>query len=166
MARRIGAIGTPESMALLVDELGRAAALGATRCRSWPGSRKRCAVGGRWRCRRRGPTCFAKLAADADRQVRSRAMALALTFGDPAARRRCGAILADASARLAPRQEALAALLKVKDPALAATFRRLSAIPALGGPAVRGLSAYDDPATPGRPDRGVRVARPPSVATP
>ena len=42
----------------------------------------------------------------------------------------------------------MAALLKVKDPSLPAALRALLRDPALGGPAVRGLSAYDDPATP------------------
>ena len=76
MARRIGAIGTPESMALLVDELGRAAAV------------RRAFVAldrDRGIAARPAPGCHARrlarvfsqqLAADPDRRVRSRAMAL------------------------------------------------------------------------------------------
>ena len=85
MARRIGAIGTPESLALLVDELGRAAG-SAERASLLTGieealrGRRQVAMPAAW------PEVFDQLATDPDRQVRSRAMALALTFGDPAAR--------------------------------------------------------------------------------
>ncbi len=95
------------------------------------------------------PRVFATLATDADARVRSRAVALALTFGDPSARATLRGVLSDAQARFDLRREAMAALLKVKDPSLPATLRALVSDPALGGPAVRGLSAYDDPATPG-----------------
>ena len=44
--------------------------------------------------------------------------------------------------------QAMAALLKVKDPSLVGVLHNLVRHPQLGGPAVRGLSAYDDPATP------------------
>jgi putative heme-binding domain-containing protein len=94
------------------------------------------------------PYVFQKLAADPDRRVRSRAMALGVTFGDAAARGSLRLILADDKAPLAPRREALAALLQVKDPTLAATLQSLVRDPGLGGLAVRALSAYDDPATP------------------
>ncbi|HEX3451120.1 MAG TPA: c-type cytochrome, partial [Isosphaeraceae bacterium] len=49
---------------------------------------------------------------------------------------------------LAPRREALEALLQAKDPSLASTLHGLVRDSGLGGHAVRGLSAYDDPATP------------------
>jgi putative heme-binding domain-containing protein len=90
---------------------------------------------------------FRRLAVDPERRVRSRAMALALTFGDPAARTAFRLNLADSNAPLASRQEALVALLQVKDPSLAATLQSLVREPGLGGLAVRALSAYDDPAT-------------------
>ena len=147
MARRIGAIGTGESMALLVDELGRAGR-SADRSSLLTGieeslrGRRQVAMPAAW------PGVFQKLATDPDRRVRSRAMALGVTFGDMAARGALRAILADGKAPVAPRREALAALLQVKDPTLAATLLSLVRDPGLGGLAVRALSAYDDPATP------------------
>jgi putative membrane-bound dehydrogenase-like protein len=146
MARRIGAIGTIESMALLVDELGRASG-SAERASILTGieeslrGRRQFAMPAAW------PDVFAKLAADPERKVRSRAMALALTFGDAGARRALRMVLADSKAPLAPRQEALAALSQVKDPALAPILQALIGDSGLGGQAVRALSAYDDPAT-------------------
>jgi putative heme-binding domain-containing protein len=95
------------------------------------------------------PSAFAALATDPDARVRSRAMALAVTFGDPGARAALRAILADAGAAVDSRREALAALLKARDAALPEQLRRLILDPALGGEAVRGLSGFDDPATPG-----------------
>ena len=41
------------------------------------------------------PKVFTRLAADSDPQVRSRAVALALTFGDPAARATLRRVLSD-----------------------------------------------------------------------
>ena len=94
------------------------------------------------------PKVFAGLVADADPRVRRRATGLGLTFGDPAARASLRQVLTDAKADLAQRREALAALLAVKDAPLAATLHGLVRDPELGGPAIRGLSAYDDAATP------------------
>ncbi len=147
MARRIGALGTPEAIALLVDELGRA-----------PGTRERASlltgIEESLRGRRQvampaaWPDVFRQLAADSDRRVRSRSLSLALTFGDPAARAALRQALADPAAPLAPRREALEALLQARDPSLASTLHGLVRDSGLGGLAVRALSAYDDPATP------------------
>jgi putative membrane-bound dehydrogenase-like protein len=147
MARRIGAIGTPEAMALLIDELGRTARSNErtsllTGIEESLRGRRQVAMPAAW------PDVFQKLNTDRDRQVRSRALALGLTFGDPAARRSLRLVLADAKAPLAPRREALAALLQAKDSSLAATLHALVRDAGLGGPAIRALSAYDDPATP------------------
>jgi putative membrane-bound dehydrogenase-like protein len=147
MARRIGAIGTGESMALLVDELGRALA-SPERSSLLTGieeslrGRRKVVMPAVW------PGVFQKLNNDPDRRVRSRAMALGVTFGDLAARDALRNILADGKAPPAPRREALAALLQVRDPSLAVTLQSLVRDPGLGGLAVRALSAYDDPATP------------------
>ncbi len=134
MARRIGSLGTPESLAILVEELGRAAAR-PRRATLLIGieeglrGRRQVAMPAEW------PRVFATLAADADARVRSRAVALALTFGDPSARATLRGVLSDAGARLDLRREALAALLKVKDPSLPATLHEpWSRDPALGGP--------------------------------
>ena len=118
MARRVGSLGTPESLAILVEELGRA-----------PSSahRETLLVGIEEGLRGRRqvampadrPKVFSSLLADKDARVRSRSVALALTFGDPKARTTLREVLADAKADLALRREALAALLKVKDTSLA-----------------------------------------------
>jgi putative heme-binding domain-containing protein len=147
MARRIGAIGTPESLAILVEELGRAAdsplrASLLTGIEEGLRGRRQVGMPGEW------PTVFSKLAADPDARVRSRAMALALTFGDPKARAALRTILADAGAAVETRRQALAALLKAKDAPLPDQLHRLVLDPALGGDAVRGLSSFNDPGTP------------------
>jgi len=147
MARRIGALGTPESVALLVEELGRAGD-SARRSTLLIGieeglrGRRQVAMPALW------PKVFAALGADVDPRVRWRATGLGLTFGDPLARASLRQVLTDATADHAQRQEALRALLEVKDPPLAATLHGLVRDPGLAGLAVRGLSAYDDPATP------------------
>jgi putative membrane-bound dehydrogenase-like protein len=147
MARRIGAIGTPESLAILVRELGRASAL--PMCLPFLEGieeglrgRRQVAMPAEW------PAVFARLAAHPDPQVRSRTMSLALTFGDPKAREALRGVLADHRASTASRRDALTALLKVKDATLATQLRGLILDPELGGQAVRGLSSYNDPATP------------------
>jgi putative membrane-bound dehydrogenase-like protein len=147
MARRIAALGTPESLAVLVEELRRAASSAGREAiligiEEGLRGRRRVAMPAAW------PEVFAALAVDADARVRSRSVALALTFGDPSARATLRRVLADARADIPLRREALAALLKVKDPALAATLRGLVKDPGLGGAALRGLAVYDDPATP------------------
>jgi putative membrane-bound dehydrogenase-like protein len=147
MARRIGALGTKESLELLVNELGRAS--GSTvRSSLLLGieeslrGRRQVEMPAGW------PAIFPRLAADGDGRVRSRATALALTFGDPAALRALRSVLADGQAPAGPRREALAALLQVKDPELGTTLRTLVRDPGLGDQAIRALSAYDDAATP------------------
>jgi putative membrane-bound dehydrogenase-like protein len=147
MARRIGAIGTPAALSVLVEELGRAgdSSLRATLLAGIEEGlrgRRQVAMPAEW------PKIFPALAADADPQVRSRAMGLALTFGDPKARAALRAMLADVGAGVQSRREALAALLKSRDASLADQLHGLILDPALGGEAVRGLSAFHDPATP------------------
>ena len=98
MARRIGAIGTAESMALLVDELGRASG-SAERASILTGieeslrGRRQFAMPAAW------PDVFGKLATDPERKVRSRAMALALTFGDAGRGEPCARCLPTARPR-------------------------------------------------------------------
>jgi len=147
MARRIGGLGTAASLALLVEELERPAS-SAQRLSLLTGidealrGRRRVVMPAAW------PRVFAVLAADGDRQVRSRAVGLALTFGDAAARSTFRSVLVDPKADPEPRREALAALLKARDPELASTLHALIRDPQLGGMAVRGLSSYDDSGTP------------------
>ena len=114
------------------------------------------------------PDVFRKLAADPERQVRSRAMALALTFGDPAARQALAACSWTPGARSAPRQEALAALLQVersrRSPPI---LQRLIGDPGLGGLAVRALSALRRSGNAGCAHQGdTRPSGRPNGATP
>jgi putative membrane-bound dehydrogenase-like protein len=147
MTRRVVALGAPESMALLIGELGRATG-SARRLTVLTGisdalrGRREVAMPPAW------PDVFKILSSDRDPDVRSRAVALGVTFGDPAARESLRRVLADSKAESAERLQALAALLKVKDPSLTPVLHGLVRHPQLGGPAVRGLSAYDDPETP------------------
>jgi putative membrane-bound dehydrogenase-like protein len=147
MARRIAALGTPESLALLVGELG-GTAVSARRLTLLVGieealrGRRQVAMPAAW------PGVFKLLETDSDANVRSRAVALGVNFGDPAARESLRRLLTDSSAKAGLRQQAMAALLKVKDPPLVGILQSLVLHPQLGGPAIRGLAAYDDPATP------------------
>jgi putative membrane-bound dehydrogenase-like protein len=147
MARRIAALGTPESLALLVGELGRASA-SARRLTLLIGieealrGRRQVAMPAAW------PAVSKTLASDPDSSVRSRAVALGVNFGDAAAQESLRRVLVDPKASPPDRRQALAALLKVKDPSLVGVLHNLVRHPELGGPAVRGLSSFDDPATP------------------
>ncbi len=148
MTRRIAALGSDSSLALLVDEVGKlsdssqklaildgiAEALKGRRRVEMPGS---------W------PQVFAKLSRDTNPQIRSRATTLGLNFGDASALASLREVLADPAADMGSRQEALAALLKARDPKLAESLRDLlkQATP-LRAPALRGLAAYEDRLTP------------------
>ncbi len=148
MARRIGSLGTPESLAILVEELGNAPSSGhrdtlLIGIEEGLRGRRQVSMPPDW------PRVFAMLAADADPRIRSRAVALALTFGDASARTTLRQVLSSPKADPTSRLEALAALLKVKDNSLPATLHALVTDAALGGAALRGLSAFDDPKTPG-----------------
>jgi putative membrane-bound dehydrogenase-like protein len=146
MARRIVGLGTSESLALLIDELGQPASSTARRSLLT-------GIGQALRGRRHvempaaWPRVFGVLAGDGDRQVRSLAVALGLTFGDAAARVTLRGVLVDPRAESELRQEALAALLQARDAELAGTLRALVRDPKLGGMAIRGLSSYGDAAT-------------------
>ncbi len=149
MARRLAALGTPESLALLVDELGRA---GDSRRRlailvgieEALRGRRQVAMPSTW------PDVFKLLGSDRDAGVRSRAIALGVNFGDPAARDSLRRALEDSSAEPDLRRQALAALLKIRDPSLVGVLHNLVHHKELGGAAIRGLATYDDPATPER----------------
>jgi putative heme-binding domain-containing protein len=146
MARRVAALGTPGSLAILVAALGRADS--AERRALLIGieeslrGRRQVAMPSAW------PQVGRALASDADADVRFRAVVMGLTFGDPAARDALRQLLGQGQADLALRRRALEALLRAKDPQLAATLQGLVRDARLGGPAIRGLSAYDDPKTP------------------
>jgi putative membrane-bound dehydrogenase-like protein len=147
MTRRIAAIGTSAVIATLVEGLGSSGATSAQLAlleglNEALKGRRRVSKPEAW------PDVARKLAGSTDPRVRSQATALALTFGDPAALRSLRAVLGDGKADLAVRRDALAALLKSRDPDLPSALRGLLAEPSLRSQALRGLAAYDDPATP------------------
>jgi putative membrane-bound dehydrogenase-like protein len=148
MVRRIGAIGSPDAIALLVDGMGkpkdRAVRLTILRgLNEALKGRRQVDMPSAW------PNTFAALLAGADAETRSQATALAVTFGDPAALQTLHGVLMNRTGSIASRREALDALLKARAPGLATTLRTLLDEPELRGSALRGLAAIDDPKTPG-----------------
>lgn len=146
MLRRIGRLGTPESLAVLVDALGnsqsddeRLSILSAIRD----------ALKGR---RRSEPPeswsrVYAKLIG-AHKTVRTQATAIGVSFGDPSALKAFRELIETTTAPLDERREALNTLLAVKDPQLVGTLQQMLNDPALRDLVLIGLAAYSDPATP------------------
>ncbi|HEV3168118.1 MAG TPA: PVC-type heme-binding CxxCH protein [Isosphaeraceae bacterium] len=147
MSRRIGAIGTPAAIARLVEEL-RASERPGARLILLEGinqglkGRRSVDMPAAWR------DVAAQLGRDNDPKVRSQAQALGVTFGDPAALDAMRRVLTDSQAAVDDRQEALAALLKARDPKLAGSLQALVADTALRASAIRSLAVYDDSRTP------------------
>ena len=147
MTRRIGAIGSDEAITMLVTELGRlkrpAQKLQVlTAINEALRGRRTVAMPKNW------SDVYAKLQAEKDPQVRSQATALGVTFGDVSALDAMRETLADARAGVEVRRDALASLLKARDPKLPSELRGLIADSSLRSQAIRGLAAYDDPKTP------------------
>jgi putative heme-binding domain-containing protein len=90
----------------------------------------------------------AKLGRSPHPQVRALAQALSVTFGSRAAFASLRQTLLDPKADAGARQSALDSLLQARDPTLAAALKELLKDPALRGPALRGLAAYDDAEAP------------------
>jgi putative membrane-bound dehydrogenase-like protein len=147
MVRRIGSAGTPDAFALLVGAVGRTTEP-ATQLIFLQGlnaalkGRSRVAMPAGW------PETFARLSGSNSPEVRSQAMALAVTFGDARALAEMRRLLASADADPALRHSALASLLGAKDKDLPPILQRLVAEPAMRAAALRGLAAYADPKTP------------------
>ena len=91
---------------------------------------------------------YDKLAASSDSDVKQRALAVAVVFGDPRAMTALREVAADAGAPTAKRQAALESLLAAKDAQTLPILQKLVADPKLRATAIRGLAAYDDPKTP------------------
>jgi putative heme-binding domain-containing protein len=88
------------------------------------------------------------LTASPDAEVRQRALALSVLFGDRQALEQMRQLLADRHAALAVRQDALKVLLDARDPKLVAALQALVADPAMRREAIRSLAAYGDRQTP------------------
>jgi putative membrane-bound dehydrogenase-like protein len=147
MVRRIGTAATPEALALLVGQLGKedSPARQLTLLHGLQEALKghrRVAMPAGW------PPVFDKLNRSSDVGVRNQALFLAVTFGDRRALDALHELLATRDADLTLRKNVLAVLLDAGDPKLAPLLHRLLAESALRGPALRGLAAYDDSATP------------------
>jgi putative membrane-bound dehydrogenase-like protein len=147
MVRRIASSGTPQAIALLVGALGKARAtdvqlalLGGLN-EALKG-RRRVAMPEGW------PDVFTSINSSNNAEVRSQALKLAVTFGDSAALDKMRQILLDRHAERDQRSSALEALLIAGDRSLSEALRNLLADADLRGAALRGLAAYDDPATP------------------
>jgi putative membrane-bound dehydrogenase-like protein len=147
MARRVGAIGTPEAINTLVHALGDAAnadqQLAYLRgIQEGLKGKRRADMPKAW------ADAYPKLRVSRNAEVKSQALALAVTFGDENAFAALRSVLTDPQADTARRQQALSALLGARDKQLAGLLQRLVADPKMQAAAVRGLAAYDDPKTP------------------
>ena len=147
MLRRLGAPGTPEALARLCEAVHLANSpdwhLAVLRgIQEGVKGRRRVAAPKAW------AEAYEMLTQNRAPEVRRRATALAVVFGDAQAfaelRRRAG----DTAGEPAERQAALRALLDAQDTRLAPLLQQLVADAALRGAALRGLASYDDPKTP------------------
>src|SRR5262249_2572394 len=130
MVRRIAASGSPEAIALLVDHLGRTASPADQR--TVLGGLNEALKGRRQVVMpKAGPAVFAKLRTSPDGEVRSQALALAVTFGDPQAFAELRQVLASTDATQARRQAALTSLVAAKDPQVVPLLQRLISDPAM-----------------------------------
>lgn len=91
---------------------------------------------------------YPKLAGSASAEVRERAMALAVLFGDERALESLRQVVADAKGPASARRTALQTLVANQPPKLVAMLHSLLEEPAMRGPALQGLAAYADPKTP------------------
>ncbi|MBX3745774.1 MAG: DUF1080 domain-containing protein [Verrucomicrobiae bacterium] len=87
----------------------------------------------------------ARLARSDVPEIRSLSRSLGLTFGSASARLALRVTLQDRSVDPAQRQEALRALLGVRDPELPPVLRALLTDPAVRAAAVRALATFEDP---------------------
>jgi putative membrane-bound dehydrogenase-like protein len=147
MVRRIGSATTGKALALLVEGLSEARQ--PAQQLAFLRGMNRALVGVRTIEAPTGwPEVYGRLAGNANPEIRFQALALALTFGDADAVGKMRALAADPKVRSAARKQALASLLGARVPGLAPLLQKLVADPAVRGRALRGLAAYDDPATP------------------
>lgn len=147
MLRRIGQLGTPDSLATLVVALGdsetdsaKLSILSAIR-RALKG-RRQVEPPESW------AQVYRKLVASQNEELVTQATAIGVSFGDDEALTAFRALVVSADATLEKRREALQALLLVKAPKLVDTLQLLIAEPAMRDLALNGLAAYEDVGTP------------------
>ena len=90
---------------------------------------------------------YAKLAKSENAEVRDKALALALVFGDKEAQRDLRNRMLDESESTERRRLAIELLVQMQSPGLASDLQRLLDDPATRGAAIIGLAAYDDSKT-------------------
>jgi putative membrane-bound dehydrogenase-like protein len=146
VARRVGAVGTPEALNWLVRFAG-----GATDDRRlmFLGGLAEALKGKRnvpmptdW------PAAFEKFLASPNTAVRNQALALAVIFGDKSAFATFRKILADAKAETPGRLAALTALVDARDVETAPLLQAAIKDKELRGAALKALAVFDHPATP------------------
>jgi putative membrane-bound dehydrogenase-like protein len=91
---------------------------------------------------------YDKLSTSENADVKQRAMAVAVIFGDPRAMATLRKTLADPSTDTAQRQRAMESLLGAKDAQTLSVLQSLLSDEKVRGGAIRGLAAYDDEKTP------------------
>ncbi|MBI3865402.1 MAG: DUF1080 domain-containing protein [Planctomycetia bacterium] len=148
MIRRIGSMGTPESLDLVVANLAKASEpeLHATFLRGLRAAlvgRRQVPMPAGWK------SVATSLSSSGREEVRTLAFALSVKFGDPESITRMRGLLADKKTPVSQRKEYLAALLAARDKDLVPVLRALFGEGALRGEAIRGLASYDDAQTPG-----------------
>jgi putative membrane-bound dehydrogenase-like protein len=149
MALRISSAATPDAFTLLVDRLTitKDESLRLAILRGMQDAlkgRRNLAMPPNW------SKAYATVADSSNSDLRNAALTLAATFGDAKAIAALRDILASPRSMPAARQESLATLLVARDQQLVPVLHKLLEEPAFRGPALRGLAAYDDNATPSR----------------
>ncbi len=147
--RRIGSTGGGDALELLVgalesvDEAARQLTLLRGVNEALKG-RRRVAMPKRW------PQAMKKLIESKDANVRSQALALAVTFDDASAKELMHAVLRERGADLGARRGALASLLAARSAAVVPTLYEILAEPAMRSDALRALATFGDARTPSR----------------
>jgi putative membrane-bound dehydrogenase-like protein len=146
-ARRVGAIGTPDAIALLVKVAGEAKDAnqqlaylrglqdGLKGKRQFPMPKE-------W------PAASEALLKSGSADVRNQAQALAVVFGDKNAFATLRKVVADAKADPAARIAAMGSLVDARDTEVVPLLQALVSDAAVRGAAIRGLAAFDNPKTP------------------
>jgi putative membrane-bound dehydrogenase-like protein len=146
MIRRIGAMGTPESLDLLVTAL--AVAQEPQMQRTFLRGIRAALVGRRQVPQPAGWQKVVKQFGEGNYpEIRTLVFSLSVKFGDPAAVAKMRELLADSKTSADQRKDYLTALLAVQDKELVPVLRELFNEGVLRGEVIRGLAAYDDPQT-------------------
>lgn len=146
VARRVGAIGSPEALNLLVRFAGSAAdeqrlAFLSGLAEALKGKRN-VPMPADW------SAAFEKFLASSKPEVRNQALSLAVIFGDKTAFAMFRKVLADSKAGTAARLAAITALVDARDNEAAPLLQAAINDKELRGAALRALAVFDNPATP------------------